>query len=70
MGLSGRCFICLRPPPLLSPQTPPLQIVYVYTVNIMHTGKGGWGELTREKVREAVVHKAGRNTNMTVYKLY
>ncbi len=39
-GLCGRCFICLRPPPLLWPHTPPLHTVY----NILiHTGKGGWG---------------------------
>jgi hypothetical protein len=32
---------------------------YVYTVYLLiHTGKGG-GELTREKVRGATVHKAG-----------
>ncbi len=26
----------------------------------MHTGKGGGGEVTSEKVREALVHKKGR----------
>ncbi len=37
--------------------------VRVYRI-IIHTVKGG-GELTREKFREAIVHKAGRNINMT-----
>jgi hypothetical protein len=42
---------------------------------LIHTVKGGaGGELTREKVGEAMLHKAGRKYHMTtvspVYKLY
>jgi hypothetical protein len=40
----------------------------VYTVYLITKGKGG-GELTREKVREATVHKAGWAVS-PVYKLY
>ncbi len=59
-GLCGRCFICLRPPPLRWPHTPSLPIhnVYLYTVHLFTQGRGG--ELTREKVSGAIVHKAGR----------
>jgi hypothetical protein len=63
-GLCGRCFIFLRPPPLLGPHTPPplTHCIGVYSYSILiHTWKrGGGGELTREKVRGAMVHKAGR----------
>jgi hypothetical protein len=59
-GLCGRCFICLRPPPLLGPHTRPLHTVYVYTVYLFTQGRGGGGELTSEKVRGAIVQKAGR----------
>jgi hypothetical protein len=31
-------------------------ILYLFNI---HTGMGGGGELTREKVRGAIVHKAG-----------
>jgi hypothetical protein len=43
----------------MSPYSFPL--IGHYTLNILiHTGKGGRrGELTREKVRGAIVHKAG-----------
>ncbi len=63
-GLCGRCLICMRPLPLLWPHTPPppctlytcIQVpVYAYS----HS-EGGRGELTREKVRGAIVHKAVR----------
>ncbi len=62
-GLCGRCFICLRPRPLLwgrgPPMTPysppPLHTVYVYTSILIHTGKGEGGELTREKGRGAIL---------------
>jgi hypothetical protein len=44
--------------PPMTPYTPLLHTVHVYTVCILiHTGKGE-GELTREKVRAATVHKA------------
>jgi hypothetical protein len=43
------------PPMTLSP---PLHNVYVYTVYLYLYTQGG-GELTREKVRGATVHKAG-----------
>jgi hypothetical protein len=43
----------------------PLHTVYVYTVHVyLFTqgtgGEGEGGELTREKVRGTIVHKAGR----------
>jgi hypothetical protein len=46
-------------PPM--PHTPPLlHNVYVYTVYLFTEGRGrGGGELTREKVRGAIVDKAG-----------
>jgi hypothetical protein len=41
MGLCGRCFICLRPPPLLWLHTPPItHCIRVYST-LIHTGKGG-----------------------------
>ncbi len=48
-GLSGRCFICLRPPPLLWPYTPSppykLYSVYVYTLQYTYSHmEGGGGE--------------------------
>ncbi len=66
-GLCGMCFICLRPPPLLWPHTPPpppIHTAYVCTRTVYLFTQGGGGgerkELTREKVRGAIVHKAGR----------
>jgi hypothetical protein len=39
----------------------PLTPAYVYTVYLFTKGRvEGEGELTREKVRGAIVHKAGR----------
>ncbi len=41
---------------------PPLHTVYVYSIPyiiLIHIGKVWRGELTREKVRGAIVHKAG-----------
>ncbi len=55
-GLCGRCFICLRPP---LPHTPPPYTLYTcIQVYLLTQGRGG--ELTREKVRGAIVHKACR----------
>jgi hypothetical protein len=53
-------------PPITPPHPPPpLHTVYEYMytlyIILIHTGKGGGGEeLSREKVRGAIVHKAGR----------
>ncbi len=46
--------------PPMTPYSPPYthNTCIHYTVILVHTGKGG-GELTREKVRWAKVHKAG-----------
>jgi hypothetical protein len=41
------------------PHTPPLVPVYVYIVYREGRGGGG-GEVTRKKVKRAIVHKAGR----------
>jgi hypothetical protein len=38
--------------------------IHVYVQNTHREGGGG-GELTRENFRGAILHKAGRNTNMT-----
>jgi hypothetical protein len=48
-----------------TPYSPPFTpCIRVYSI-LIHTGKGE-GELTREKVRGVLVHKAGReNTYMT-----
>jgi hypothetical protein len=54
--------ICLRPPLLILP--PPFHTVYVYNIHLFTQGRGG-GELTREKVREAMFTKPVENTNMT-----
>ncbi len=62
-GTLRQVFICLRPPPLLWPHTPPALThcinVYLFTQG-RGVGVGGGGELTREKVRGVIVHKAGR----------
>ncbi len=74
-GLCGRCFICLRPPPLPWPHIPPpLHTVYVYAVYLFTQEKGG-GELTSEKVRGAIVAQSRSKiptwlTVSPVYKLY
>jgi hypothetical protein len=50
------------PTPLRTPYSPllsSLHTVYVYTIYLFTQGRGG-GELTREKVRGAIVHKASR----------
>ncbi len=60
-GLCGRCYICLRLPPLLWPHSPPSYTLYTciqYTYSHREGGRGG--ELTREKVRGAIGHKGGR----------
>jgi hypothetical protein len=49
----------------MTPYSPTLlYIVYVYKAHLFTQRRGG-GELTREKVREAIVHKPVENTNMT-----
>ncbi len=52
------------PLPSYDPILPPLHTVYVYTVYMYctysHWEGGGVAELTREKVRGAIVYKAGR----------
>jgi hypothetical protein len=52
-------FICLRPP---IPSPPRCYTLYEYIILYLFTQVGGeWGgELTREKVRGAMLHKAGR----------
>jgi hypothetical protein len=48
-------------PPMTPNAPPPLHIVYVYyTLIHRREGREGGGELSREKVRGATVHKAGR----------
>jgi hypothetical protein len=62
-GLCGRCYLSEATSPPMTPFPPPLHSVHVYTVYLLfiNTGKGegGWGVLTREKVRGATVHKTG-----------
>ncbi len=58
------------PSPPLTPIIPPLHTVHVYTVYFFTQGRGEEGELTREKVRGAIVHKAGIPTSLTVSPLF
>jgi hypothetical protein len=61
------------PSPPMTPYFPPLHTVYVYTVYLFTRGRGeGGGELTREKVRGAIVYKAGSKipTWLTVFPVY
>jgi hypothetical protein len=52
-GPCGRCFICLRAPPLLRPPytlyTPPLHPVYGYTVYLFTHGRGGGGRANQRE---------------------
>jgi hypothetical protein len=43
-----------------NPPPPPIHTVYAYTVYLFTQGRGEEGELTREKVTGAMLHKAGR----------
>jgi hypothetical protein len=56
-GVLSVCGLLPSYDPILHP--PPLHIVYVYPVYLFTQGRGV-GELTRKKVRGAIVHKAGR----------
>ncbi len=50
-GLCSRCFICVRPPPLLWPHTPPLtHCIRVYSIPTYSHRKGG-GPNQREDYR-------------------
>jgi hypothetical protein len=51
-GLCGGCFICLRPPPHLWPNSPPPLYTLFTCIQYRAT--------IREKVRGAIVHKDGR----------
>jgi hypothetical protein len=48
-GLSGRCFICLRPSPLLWPHTPPPYTLYVYTVYLLYLHRVGGRRANRRE---------------------
>ncbi len=54
-------YLSKAPSPPMTPYFPPytLYSVYVYTVYLFTQGRGEGVELTREKVRGAIVHKAG-----------
>jgi hypothetical protein len=59
---------------ILLPPSPLTHCILVYNI-LIHTGVGGVGELSREKVRGALVHKTGSEippwlTVSPVYKLY
>jgi hypothetical protein len=46
--------------PALSYDPPPTHCIRVYTIQYTYSHREGGEELTREKVRGAIVHKAGR----------
>jgi hypothetical protein len=50
-------YLLEAPSPPMTP--PPPQSLSVVSI-LIHTERGGGGELTSEKVRGAIVHKAGR----------
>jgi hypothetical protein len=54
-GLRGEFYLSEAQNPI-----PPLHSVYVYRYKVYLLSQGRGGELTREKVRGAIVHKAGR----------
>ncbi len=60
-GTLRQVFYLSEAPPSYDPifPSPLTHCIRVYSI-LIHTGKGGRGELTREKVRGATVHKAGR----------
>jgi hypothetical protein len=72
-GFCGRCLSVRGPLPSSDPihPPPPTHCIRVHCI-ITHTGKRGGGELTREKVRGATVHKAGSKipTWLTVSPVY
>jgi hypothetical protein len=57
-------FLSEAPSSPMTPYSPPPH-THVYTVYLFTQGRGGGRELTREKVRGAIVHKPGRK-----YQLY
>jgi hypothetical protein len=61
-GLCGRFFICVRPPPLLSPHIlpPPYTLYTCIQYTYSHREGEGGGGASREKARRAMVYKAGR----------
>ncbi len=71
-GLCGRCLSVWSPEP--HTPSPPLHTVYVSCIQYTHshTEEGEGGELTREKVKGATVHKAGSKipTWLTVSPIY
>jgi hypothetical protein len=59
--LCGSCFIVLGP----EFQSPPPPYTLYTCKQYAYSQRAGGGELAREKVRGAIVHKPVENTNMT-----
>ncbi len=58
-GTLRQVFYLSEAPPPMTPQSPRTHCIRVYRI-LIHTGKGGGVELTREKFRGAIVYKPGR----------
>ncbi len=55
-------YLSVAPSLPMTPYSPLTHCIRVYSILVpVRTGKGGGGELTREKVRGTIVHKAGSN---------